>query len=257
MSKKHSNQKNEELRQEQERIALNRIFNTFLIGLAAECYLFIVYRGYIAGSIESLLTWHSILRVLKWLGLAATVGGCGAAFVKRNDAKIRTGGIIAAVLGLFFAISSWVITTFFDNGSLVMCTLVPILTVLMLIYFLYQRDCFVNTVLLSGTLFTIWVCDRGLDGFMRSAIIVGAIAVIALMAIVALLGRKMQKNGGKLGKWQLMPQDCNYRVIYIISAVCAALVALALLVPAMSYYLVWGGVIALFAVLAYYTTKLM
>ena len=45
MSKKntHHNHKHDTRREEQERIALNRIFNTFLIGLAAECYLFIVY----------------------------------------------------------------------------------------------------------------------------------------------------------------------------------------------------------------------
>ena len=74
MSKKNMNHK----RQEQEGAALKQIFNTFLIGLAAECYLFIVYRGYIAGSVGSLLAWDKILHVLMWLGAAAFVGVCAA-----------------------------------------------------------------------------------------------------------------------------------------------------------------------------------
>ncbi len=259
MSKKntHHKHKHDTRREEQERIALNRIFNTFLIGLAAECYLFIVYRGYIAGSIDSLLTWDTILRVLKWVGLATLVGGSGVALVKKSDAKLRTAGIIAAGIGAFFALSSWVMTTFFDAGVITMCTIVPILTVLMLIYFLYQRDCFASTVLLAGTLFTIWVCERGLSGIWRTGVIVGAVAVIALLGIFALLTRKMQTNGGKLGKLQVMPTECNYRVLYLVTAVCAALVLLVMLLPALSYYLVWAAVITLFVVLAYYTTKLM
>lgn len=260
MSKKntHHNHKHDTRREEQERIALNRIFNTFLIGLAAECYLFIVYRGYIAGSIDSLLTWDTILRVLKWLGLTTLVGGAGVALVKKTDAKLRTGGSIAAGIGAFFALGSWVMTTFFDAGVITMCTIVPILTVLMLIYFLYQRDCFASTVLLAGTLFTIWVCARGMSGIWRTGVIVGAVAVLALFGIFALLTRKMQTNGGKLGKFQVMPTtDCNYRILYIVTAVCAALVLLVMLLPTISYYLVWVAVITLFAVLAYYTTKLM
>ena len=257
MSKKHAHHKQDAQRQEQERIALSRIFNTFLIGLAAECYLFIVYRGYIAGSIDSLLMWDKILHILKWLGLAALAGGCGVAIAKKNDAKLRTGGTIAAVLGAFFAVSGWVMTTFFDAGVLTMCTIVPILTVLMLIFFLYQRDCFAGTVLLSGTLFTIWICEKGLTGLWRTAVVAGAIAVVAALAVFALLVRIMQKNGGKLGKWQIMSTECNYPILYAVTAVCAALIVLALVLPAISYYLVWAAVIALFALLAYYTTKLM
>lgn len=257
MSKKPAHHKQDAKRQEQERIALSHIFNTFLIGLAAECYLFIVYRGYIAGSIDSLLAWDNILHILKWLGLAALVGGCGVAIAKKNDAKLRTGGIIAAVLGAFFAVSGWVMTTFFDAGVLTMCTVVPILTVLMLIFFLYQRDCFASTVLLSGALFTIWVCEKGLTGLWRTAVVAGAVAAIAALAVFALLVRSMQKHDGKLGKWQVMPAECNYLVLYAVTAVCAAVIALTLLVPAISYYLVWAAVIAIFAVLAFYTTRLM
>lgn len=257
MPKKHAHQKHGANRQEQERTALSRIFNTFLIGLAVECYLFIVYRGYIAGSIDSLLTWDVILRVLMWLGLAALVGGSGVAVVKKTDEKLRTGGIIAAVLGLFFAVSSWVMTTFFTNGVITMCTIVPVLTVLMLVYFLYQHECFASTVLIAGALFTIWVCERGLTGLWRTGVIIGTIAVIALLAAFALAARKVQKNEGKLLGIQIFSPDCDYRVIYLVTAICVVLALLALIIPSISYYLIWAAVITLFAELAFYTTKMM
>ena len=253
MSKKNMNHK----RQEQEGAALKQIFNTFLIGLAAECYLFIVYRGYIAGSVGSLLAWDKILHVLMWLGAAAFVGGSGLALVKRSDAKLRTGGIYAALAGIFFAVSSWVMTTFFNNGVMTMCTVVPVLTVLMLIYFLYQRECFVSTILLSGTLFTVWVCSRGLDGQWNTFVSIGAGVVVAMLAVFALLLLVIRKNGGKIKSMQFLPADCDYRVIYLVTAVCAALILLALLIPGISYYLIWAAVVALFGELTFYTTKLM
>ena len=256
MSKKNANCKQAQ-RQEQESIALKHIFNTFLIGLAAECYLFIVYRGYIAGSVDSLLAWDNILKVLMWLGAAALVGGSGLALVKRSDAKLRTGGIYAALAGAFFAVSSWVMTTFFDMGVTTMCTVVPVATVLMLIYFLYQRECFVNTVLLAGTLFTVWVCGRGLSGQWHTFVTIGAAAVVAALAVFALLLGKLRKNGGKIKGLQILPADCDYRMVYLVTGVCAALALLALLLPGISYYLIWAAVVVLFAELTFYTTKLM
>ncbi len=257
MSKKSTHHRQQAQRQDQENLALKRIFNTFLIGLAAECYLFIVYRGYIAGSVDSLLAWDSILRVLMWLGVAALLGGGTLALVKKSDAKLRTGGIIAAISGAFFSLSGWIMTTFFDSGVVTMCTIVPILTVLMLIYFLYQHECFASTVVIAGTLFTLWVCERGLSGLWRTGVIVGTVAVVALLAVFALFARRVQKNGGKVRGMQIFAADCDYRVMYLVTAICAVLVLLALLVPTIFYYLIWAAVIVLFAELAYYTTKLM
>lgn len=256
MSKKPVNQKKAQ-QQEQENITLNNIFNTFLGGLVAECYLFILYRGYIAGSIDSLLAWHNVLQVLVWVGAAVLVGGGVLALVKKADGKLRKRGIFAAVLGAFFAISSWVAVTFFDTGVIAMCTIVPVLTVLALIYFLYQRECFVDTVMLSAALFVVWICGRGLDGLWSTVITVGAIGVIVLLAVSAVLVYRISRNEGKLGRWQLFAADVDWRVTYLAIAVSAALVLLGLFLPGMGYYLIWAAVLALFAEIAYYTSKMM
>ena len=256
MSKKPVNHKSAK-QQEQENITLNNIFNTFLGGLVAECYLFILYRGYIAGSVDSLLKWHSALQVLVWIGLAVMVLGGIVALVKKADEKLCKRSIGAAVIGAFLALSSWCATTFFDTGVIALCTIVPVLTVLALIYFLYQRECFVNTTMLSVALFVVWVCGKGLDGLWSMVVTAGAIGVVAALAVAALLVRKIQKNEGKLGRWQLFDADVDWRVTYLAIAVSAALVLLGLFLPGVTYYLIWVAVLALFAEIAYYTSKMM
>lgn len=256
MSKKPVSQKRAQ-RQQQERAALNNIFNTFLVGLAAECYLFIVYRGYIAGTIDSLLAWDKILHVLMWVGAAALAAGGVLSFVKRKDEKLRRIGLIAAGAGLFFAATGWIMTRFFDLGVVTMCAVVPILTVLALIFFLYPRDCFISTLLLVLSLFVVWVCDRGMTGSLQLFVRIGAIAAMIALAVFGIAARRIQFKDGKLGRFQIFPVECDYKMIYIVSVVCILLVALAVFIPSITYYLIWAAVVALFAELAYFTTKMM
>ena len=63
ISQKHAD------REKQESRTLTRVYYTFLLGLAAECYLFLVYRGFISGTIQAVLTWNKILNV---------AGACGS-----------------------------------------------------------------------------------------------------------------------------------------------------------------------------------
>ena len=256
MSKKPENQKNTQ-QQEQENITLNNIFNTFLGGLVAECYLFILYRGYVAGTVNSLLTWHNVLQVLVWAGLAVAVIGGALALIKKADEKLCKRSTGAAVIGAFLAASSWIALEHFNVGVIAMCTIVPVLTVLALIYFLYQRECFVSTLMLSAALFAVWAGGKGLTGTLGTCVTAGSIALIAVLAVVALLVRKIQKNEGKLGRWQLFAADADWRVTYLAAAVSAVLILLSLILPGIGYYLVWAAVLALFAEIAYYTSKMM
>ena len=90
MSKKPVSQKRAE-REREENLTLSRVFHVFLLGLAAECYLFLVYRGYNMGSVDSLLIWHQILTWGTWIGLVMAIAGAAVGFVKRQDQRLRTG----------------------------------------------------------------------------------------------------------------------------------------------------------------------
>ena len=244
-------------RKQQERAALGNIFNVFLAGLSAECVLFLIYRFYIGGSIESFLAWHNILKVVVWVGLAVFAVGIGAAIVKKSDATIRKSGLIAGLSGLFIALTAFAGTTFREVGITALCIVVPVVTVLGLVYFLYQRECFLNTTLLAGALFTNWICSKGMGGSWATLITGCAIAVVVALAVLMVLLATVKKNGGKFREIEIFSADCDYRVIFAVCLVCIAAILLAVFVPTVSFYLTWVLVIALFAELALYTTKMM
>ena len=257
MAKKPISQKRAE-REQQENQALQRVFNVFLLGIAAECYLFIVYRNYVMGTPDSLLIWHSILRWGSVAGLVLLAAGAAAAAVKRREKKLRTGMLLVAGVGLFLAASGWVMTHFFDKGVITMCIVVPVLTLLGLVFFLFQHECFLSTIAMAGAMFTVWVCGRGLDSASwRTAVMAGAGAAVVVLAAAAALVRQAQKGQGKFKGLRFFTPECDYRVVYAVLALSAAAVLAALLLPAAGYYLLWALGILLFAEMVYYTTKLM
>lgn len=239
---------------------LSRVYYVFLLGLAAECYLFLIYRGYAWGSVSAALAWHKALTVLTWLGLAALVAGAVAGVLKRQDRKLR--GIMTWVggLGAFFMISGWVITHFFTNGAGVtaMCILVPIVAVLALVYLLYQHECALSTVVLSGAMFSVWLRGASASSeYWRLPVIAGCVVVVIALAAAILLTNKAQKDGGKLFGIRCFSVECDYRILYVVLAAAAVAVLAAAIVSAVSYYLMWVLGVLLFAELVFYTTKLM
>lgn len=257
MGKKSNSQKNS-ARKQQDNLTLQKVFNVFLLGLAAECYQFIVYRGYVVGSVDAMLAWYKILSVGIWVGLAAFVAGGVLACIKRGDAKLHRIGLYSAGIGLYLAVSGWPMVNIYPMGVTAMCVLVPVVTLLGMIFYLYQRECFVSTVVLAATFFAVWACSKGL-GSVSWHTLVAVCAVVAAAALVALLAltRKAQTSGGKLFGAQVLSAECCYCVLYALIAICAACVVLALLAVSLTYYLLWALGILLFVELVYYTTKLM
>ena len=83
-TKKPSSQKRA-AKERQDNRTLNRIYYVFLLGLAAECYLILAYRGFAFGNIGSTLAWNKFLNVAMWVGLALLAAGAGAAVWKKKD----------------------------------------------------------------------------------------------------------------------------------------------------------------------------
>lgn len=256
MAKKPISQKRAD-REKQENLALQRVFNVFLLGIAAECYLFVVYRNYVMGTAASLLVWYNVLRWAAIAGVVLLLGAAAAAYVKRAQPRLRRIMTLISVAGLFLAVSGWVMMRFFDKGVTTMCILVPVLTLLGLVYFLFQHECFLSTVVMAASLFTVWVCGSGLDSSWRTPVMAGAVAAIVLLAVLALLVRQAQKGEGKLRGVRVLSVECDYRVVYAVLAVCAVAIVVVLAAPAFGYYLLWALGILLFAEMVYYTTKLM
>lgn len=259
MAKKSISEKRAE-REQAENQVLRQVLNVFLLGLAAEVYLFIVYRA-VTGSIDSMLTcYQGVLPVLSWLGLALLIGGGIAAYVKRADEKLLMPLAGAAGAGLFLALSGFVMTTFSNDnrGVTTMCVLVPIATVLGLIFLLYQHECFLSTLALSGAMFAIWARGAAAASTIwRIPVVVGLVAGALLLAAAAWLVKKTQEKDGKLGKARLFSVECDYRIVYAVLGIAFVCVLAAMLLPTVTYYLMWILGIVMFAELVLYTTKLM
>ena len=258
-TKKPISQKRADKEREDNKV-LNRVYYVFLLGLAAECYLFLVYRGYAAGSVTSMLAWHNVLTAGKWIGLAALVIGAVGAYVKREDKKLRAILTWIASIGAFFALSGFLITGLFSNGAGVTlsCVLVAVAAILTLIFMLYQHECTLSTAALAGAFFSVWA--RGgsfLSDTWAVPVICGCVLGLALLAGAAYLAGAAQKSEGKLWKVQVFSQECDYRVLYAALGVAAVCVLVGLVVPSINVYLMWVLGISLFAELVYYTTKLM
>lgn len=255
MAKKSIGQKKAERQQQEDRV-LRRVFNVFLLGILAECYLFIVYRNYVLG--DALLEWYYVLKYGCYVGFAMLLAGAALAIFKRKDDRLRRIMTWVAGIGLFLGVSGWVMSRIYPQGVTAMCVIVPVVTLLGLVFFLFQHECFLNTVVLAGTLFTVWVCSSGLDSVnWRVPVIVGAVLVLVVLAGLAALTRRAQQGGGKLGAVRVCSVECDYRVIYGVLAVSFLSVLVSLVFVPAAYYLLWVLGILLFAELVFYTTKLM
>ena len=259
MAKKSISQKRAE-RQQQENQALNRVFLVFLLGLAAECYLFVVYRNYVMGSVPAMLAWRNVLKYGGIIGLVLLLAGAAGAalYFRKGEGKKGAAACWCAGVGAFFAMSGWIMSTFYPAGVTVMCVMVPVLTVLGLVLFLYQRECFLTTLALCGSFLAVWVCGDGLDSMnWRIPIMIGAILGLVILAALALLVRKAQQDEGKLMGLRLLPVDCAYPVVYAGLAVSFVCVLAALVFAPAAYYIQWALGIAIFAEMVYFTTKMM
>lgn len=256
--KKSVSQKRHE-REQQEDLVFQRVLNVFLLGLAAECFLFFIYKGYAVGTVSSVLTWDPILRWIMKLGLAVAAAAGIAAVVLRKNKKARIPLTWAAGVSLFLWMSSFMSVQFFNNsqGIIAMCVLVPALTILGIVYLLFQRECSLSTLALSGSILTVWLLGEGAQGTLGILIKVGSVMAVLILAALLFLGFKVQKAQGKLGELQIFTADCKYPVLYGALGVGILCILAALILPAYSYYILWALGIVTFGELVYFTTKLM
>lgn len=248
----------ERLRKEQE--TMSRVVNIFLVGIAAEFYLLTMHKR-LTGSAAQMAGAVKVLRVLGWAGLVLAVAGLVLALVKRADPKLRKAGFCGLLGGGFLAVSNVLMYVLYPRAGSFFCALVPILAVLALVYYLFQREFFVSSVILSGTMFTLWVLGKGLGTEKwNGMVIAGAVVVLVGLAVFAVLTRKVEKNEGKWsGRKEIavFAPGCCYKLVYTVYAAAAVLIVLALVLSSTVFYTMWLAGILLFVLAVYYATKLM
>ena len=84
---------------------------------------------------------------------------------------------------------------------------------------------------------------------------IAAAVYIVLLLVVAFLAQRVDKNGGKLGKFQVLPVGADPLPIYVACGLSVVALAAALFSTTVAYYAMWALALVVFALAVYYTVK--
>ena len=188
-------------------------------------------------SINLALAISAALNGLRWVSLAA-LAACVVWVVLRLKQGGRAGlQLSLAAVSAALYLCAQITLVFQESGIRMLFWLVPAWAALALVYYLYQREFFLS----ASSFYTI-----------------GAVAVILVLAVMMLW---LKGHGGRLFSGeagQLLPEEAGYPLMLLSCVISLAAIAIAAFVGgALSYYLLYAMVAWLFALLVYYTVKMM
>lgn len=246
-----------------EEAAINRILTWVVGGSVLEFLLLLLNRywtHYTAAQIELRLALGTAVRIL---AVASLVCAAAAIFWWNSMRKSGKGGLLPGVLAIFLvgvSLSCFAAWFFSGTGIQAMYVAVPVVIVLVLIYYLYQREFFLTACQSALALLGIWMCDKGLGGrFSTLCYVYVVLAALAILA-AAYLCRVAQGNGGMVtfqgNRFRLFGKKTNYALLYVGSLLLVIVLLLAALgisqVVLLSVTVAWLLIMAV-----YYTVKLM
>lgn len=248
-----------EARRRQEDQALNRGLMWVGGAIVLEFLLLLVNRYYINFRVSEVDLAEMILNTLKVLRIAGAVVGVLAMVwtVLRFRKGQKTGLTLVLALACgALAVCAHITLAFRDAGVQMLFLMVPAWAGLALIYYLYQREFFLGAVASGLSILGLW--------FVRCGVRVGLETILTLVGVllVAAAALWLKKNNGvwKQGEREvrLMPKKTSYPLILASCLVgLLALLAAIALGANLAYYLIFAMVAWLFALLVYYTVKLM
>lgn len=254
-----------EERRRQEDIALNRGLMWVGAAIVLELLLLLVNKYYInvyttEASISLAVAIQTGLKAVRVIALIGVVLCLAWSWMNlKKNAKMAPPAVMCiACVVLFF--TAHVTLEFYDSGVRMLFLLVPALAALALIYYLYQRDFFVCAAFSGIGVVAMWMV-RHAGG--HGATSYGFLVVMAVVLVAGgLLLNHVRGNKGALsvaGKnFQVLPKEANYALMAVNAAVNVAAVAAALALGiTVAYYLIYVLVAWLFALLVYYTVKMM
>ena len=195
---------------------------------------------------------RAVLRVLRLAGAAACVLGV-VLFVMQQMKKSGKGiwAAVAFAAGTVVMVCAHVAVKYQAAGMRMLYLLVPAMAGLAVSYYVYQREFFVAALSTVLAVLGLWFVRVGGMGAEVIATVLFCVAVL-----VAVL--KLKKGNGCLKAFCLMPEKTNYTMVL---GSCAAAIAVQLLAvvagSAVAYYLLYAMAAWLFALLVYYTVKML
>ena len=235
---------------------MHNALEVFAAGCVAEIYLLVIRRFYVNGTVEELLTCDAVLPYLMGVGAAIAVIGLVLGILWRQMAGRRWIGWSVCAAGVFLGGSAWMIRTFYDSALTFLCVVVPVAMLLGILWNLYDRECAWSLTILGISLIALWVCRRVLDSiYLGTYVRILAIAYIVVLVVAAVLTNRADKNGGKLGRFQVLTAGADPLPVYAACVLSVIALAAALFSSVVAYYAMWALAIVVFALAVYYTVK--
>lgn len=175
----------------------------------------------------------------------------------RRGRSICLPGVLTGI-SLVLAVCAVVIRIFYDRGISFLYIAVPAVTVLALIYYLYQREFFFSAVISALGLLGIKVAVQAESSPLMGYGYLTVLAVLVLAGAVCF--RLLQSHEGfwnvKGKAREILPKNANYAMLYVTCILVAAVVIAALVLGALA--VLYGVLVAWLLILAvYYTVRLM
>ena len=249
-----------EAQRRQEERDLNRALIWVGAAVVLEFLLSLINKYYInfrttPESINLALAISAALNGLRWVSLAA-LAACVVWVVLRLKQGGRAGlQLSLAAVSAALYLCAQITLVFQESGIRMLFWLVPAWAALALVYYLYQREFFLSALVSGVGVLGLWfVRHAGASSFYT----IGAVAVILVLAVMMLW---LKGHGGSLFSGeagQLLPEEAGYPLMLLSCVISLAAIAIAAFVGgALSYYLLYAMVAWLFALLVYYTVKMM
>ena len=197
-------------------------------------------------------TMRTVLSALRLVGAAACVLGI-VLIVMQQKKKMGKSvwPTVAVAVGAVVKVCAHVALKYQSTGMRMLYLLVPVLGGLALSYYIYHREFFVAAVACVLSVLGLWFIRVG----GMSAEVIGTVLFCAAVLVAVL---KLKQGNGCLKGVRLLHEKTNYTVVL---ASCAAAIAVQLLAvvagSAVAYYLIFAMAAWLFALLVYYTVKML
>lgn len=251
-------------KEHQEDDALNRALLWVAGAVIMEGLLMLVNRYYLefyTDEVNIALAISTMLRVGMVLFLIVAAAGLVWYLKAKRSGKTALLPAVVALGGLalwLFCIILWV---FSGSGATLLFVLVPAVAVLALVYYLYQRECFLAVAVTALGLFGMWLLRKGYAGpyavMIRICLILLAVAVLVVLVLLfRLQGRKGMLNF-RDKDIRILSKKTNYPLLMATCVIVAVAVVAALVGITLSYYLIFLLIAWAFILVVYYTVQML
>ena len=248
-----------EQRHEQEDATFNKMLLWLLGAIVAELLVMLVKQIYVdcwAGvTVANVL--QNVFHVFAFLGVALTAACVVWAVLNYRKGEPAVVPCICAAVAAGLWVLSVLGYNLYEIGMNIMMLLPAVAAVLIVVYFLYQRVFFLNTLITAGGLLALWTYRQYYmehPTMIRLVFVTGFVLLAAALALSFLL----RNGGGKLGGLRVMPSGTGYLMTWITCGVTALTMVMALaLGTAAGFYLLFALVAWEFVQAVFYTVRLM